>query len=142
MINLLKVRLYPHREQAVSLAKAFGCDSLLGNNSLVLINRLDQENGKGLTRDEIQVRLPQLKKKHPWLKEAYSQLFQSVYLNLSQAFINFWEMRSRYPKFKSKYGKKSIHYRGHNKLENDKINLPKICWVKTKTHTSLHALFL
>jgi putative transposase len=53
-------------------------------------------------------RLPSLKKEYEWLGETYSQVLQSVCLNLSRAFVNFFEGRASYPKFKSKHDKQSI----------------------------------
>jgi putative transposase len=55
-------------------------------------------------------------------------------LNLSQAFINFFEGRTKYPNFKSKHGKQSIQYPQHVKLLEGAIKLPKIGEVKAKIH--------
>jgi putative transposase len=55
-------------------------------------------------------RLPTLKKEYEWLGETYSQVLQSVSLNLSRAFINFFEGRAAFPKFKSKHDKQFIQY--------------------------------
>jgi putative transposase len=78
--------------------------------------------------------LPELKQEFPWLAECYSQVLQSVSLNLSQAFINFFEGRTKYPNFKSKHGKQSIQYPQHVKLLDGVIKLPKIGEVKAKIH--------
>lgn len=68
------------------------------------------------------------------MSECYSQVLQSVSLTLSQAFINFFEGRAKYPNFKSKHGKQSIQYPQHVKLLDDAIKLPKIGEVKAKIH--------
>jgi putative transposase len=75
-----------------------------------------------------------LKQEFPWLTECYSQVLQSVSLNLSQAFINFFEGRTNYPNFKSKHGKQSIQYPQNVKLMDGVIKLPKIGEVKAKIH--------
>src|SRR5690349_2398321 len=37
-----------------------------------------------------------------WLKEADSQVLQQVLKDLCQAFVNFFEKRARFPRFKSR----------------------------------------
>ena len=59
------------------------------------------KEGKSLSRFAIQSLLPNLKKENVWLSDAYSQCLQSVALNLSTAYKNFFEKRGGFPKFKS-----------------------------------------
>jgi putative transposase len=61
-------------------------------------------------------RLPSLNKEYEWLGETYSQVLQNVSVNLSRAFVNFFEGRASYPKFKSKHDKQSIQYPQNLKL--------------------------
>jgi putative transposase len=75
-----------------------------------MTDRLYQETGKGLSQQGMNDRLPTLKKEFEWLAEPYSQVLQSVSLNLSRAFINFFEGRAKFPNFKSKQGRQSIQY--------------------------------
>ena len=110
MKNVVKVRIYPTTEQKETLSKAFGCARWYWNNSLNATNELYKETGKGLSQIGMNRRLPALKKEYEWLGETYSQVLQSVSLNLSRAFINFFEGRASFPKFKSKHDKQSIQY--------------------------------
>ena len=110
MKNVVKVRIYPTIEQKQVLLHAFGCARWYWNNSLNATNELYKETGKGLSQIGMNSRLPALKKEYEWLGETYSQVLQSVSLNLSRAFINFFEGRASFPKFKSKHGKQSIQY--------------------------------
>ncbi len=91
MRNVVKVRIYPDIEQQQALSQAFGCARWFWNNSLAETNRLYKETGKGLSRQGLNNRLPKLKVEYPWLTNCYSQVLQSVSLNLSRAFINFFE---------------------------------------------------
>ncbi|EAW34235.1 Transposase [Lyngbya sp. PCC 8106] len=134
MRNVVKVRIYPTTEQQVALSKAFGCARWWWNHALNLNNEIYKATGKGLSRQEYNNRLPGLKKEFPWLAECYSQVLQSVSLNLSRAFINFFEGRTKYPNFKGKHGKQSIQYPQHVKLLDGVIKLPKIGEVKAKFH--------
>lgn len=134
MRNVVKVRIYPSQPQQVALSKAFGCARWWWNYALNLNNETYKVTGKGLSRQGYNDRLPQLKKEFPWLAECYSQVLQSVSLNLSQAFIHFFEGRAKYPNFKSKHGKQSIQYPQHVKLLDGAIKLPKMGEVKARIH--------
>ncbi|MBW4680489.1 MAG: transposase [Microcoleus vaginatus WJT46-NPBG5] len=134
MRNVAKVRIYPTSEQQIALSKAFGCARWWWNYALSLNNETYKATGKGLSRQGYNDQLPPLKKQFPWLAQCYSQVLQSVSLNLSQAFINFFEGRSKYPNFKSKHGKQSIQYPQHVRLHDGVIKLPKIGEVKVKLH--------
>src|SRR5690348_13642582 len=112
MLKTVKVRMYPTKEQEHLLSKSFGACRWFWNYSLSLTNETYKATGKGLSRGQIQALLPVLKKQEEtaWLSETYSQCLQVVALNLSQAFINFFERRSQIPRFKSKHGKQSLTY--------------------------------
>jgi putative transposase len=68
-------------------------------------------------------RLFSLKKEEEWLGETYSEVLQSVSLNLSRAFVNFFEGHASYPKFKRKHDKQFIQY-------PQKVKLPEIMGLK------------
>jgi putative transposase len=55
---------------------------------------------------------------------------QQTTLNLSRAFINFFEKRAKYPRFKSKHGKQSVGFPQHTSIQDDFLKLPKIGLVK------------
>ncbi|MGG6269839.1 RNA-guided endonuclease InsQ/TnpB family protein [Leptolyngbya sp. AN03gr2] len=134
MKHAVKVRIYPTDEQIEALSKAFGCARWFWNNSLSETNRLYKETGKGLSQQGMNDRLPALKKELEWLAEPYSQVLQSVSLNLSRAFINFFEGRASFPNFKSKHGKQSIQYPQNVKITDEGLKLPKIGIVSAKIH--------
>ncbi|ATS19186.1 hypothetical protein BRW62_11055 [Parathermosynechococcus lividus PCC 6715] len=80
--------------------------------------------------------IPLWKLEHPWLKECYSQRLQSSVLNLSRAFINFFDGRAQYPKFKTRHGRQSLQYPANVKLLSAaEIKFPgKLGVVKAKVH--------
>ena len=125
MKNVVKVRIYPTVEQKASLSKAFGCARWFWNNSLNATNELYKETVKGRSQIGMNTRLPSLKKEEEWLGETYSQVLQSVSLNLSRAFVNFFEGHASYPKFKSQHDKQSIQY-------PQNVNLPEIMGLKPR----------
>ncbi|WP_448527826.1 RNA-guided endonuclease InsQ/TnpB family protein [Parathermosynechococcus lividus] len=136
MLRALKVRLYPTIEQQTHLAQAFGCARWVWNQSLATLSQTYKDTGKGLSAYDMKKQIPLWKLEHPWLKECYSQCLQSAVLNLSQAFINFFDGRAKYPKFKTRHGRQSLQYPANVKLLSaSEIKFPgKLGVVKAKVH--------
>ena len=135
MINMIrvaqKIRLYPTTEQQQQLAKAMGCSRFWWNYALNICNQTYKETGSGISRSGLNALLPRLKKEYEWLKtDVYSQSLQQTTLNLSRAFINFFEKRARYPRFKSKHRKQSVGFPQHTSIKGDYLRLPKIGLIK------------
>ncbi len=136
----VKIRLYPTKEQVVTLAQHFGCARWWWNYALNKCIETYKETGKGLTRSAMNSMLPKLKKEveTEWLRECYSQVLQSVSLNLSRAYLNFFAGRARYPRFKSKLRKQSIQYPQQVKQIGSNLKFPgKLGIVKAKIHRPL-----
>ena len=126
-----KVRIYPTDEQKQQLAGAMGCVRWWWNYALNKSIETYKETGKGISRTGLNALLPNLKKEHEWLKtEVYSQSLQQTSLNLSRAFINFFEKRAKFPRFKSRHRKQSVGFPQSVKIDGDSIKLPKIGWTK------------
>jgi putative transposase len=120
MYLAIKVRIYPTPEQESHLAQCFGNARWLWNYMLNLTSTQYKETGKGLSKAAMDKILPALKKEFDWLGLAYSQVLQRVTFNLSNAFVNFFEGRAKYPSFKNKHGRQSIQYPQNVKIEPDK----------------------
>jgi putative transposase len=126
-----KVRIYPTDEQKQQLAGAMGCCRWWWNYALNKSIETYKETGKGLSRAGLNALLPNLKQEHEWLKtEVYSQSLQQTSLNLSRAFINFFEQRAKFPRYKSKHGKQAVGFPQSVTINGDWIKLPKIGLVK------------
>jgi putative transposase len=126
MLKAHKYRLYPDDSQKVLLAKSFGSCRWFYNYALNQTNETYQETGKGLSRKTIINLLPSLKKEYEWLTEPPSQALQQVALDLSSAFLNFFEGRAKFPNFKKKSNRQSMRLPQGCKLIDDYIKLPKI----------------
>lgn len=137
MVKATKYRLYPTPEQALHFRRSFGCCRFAWNYALNQVKETYKNTGKGLSRFAIQKAITDLKKEHEWLLEPYSQCLQVVALNLSRAFINFFERRAKYPKFKSKRGHQSISYPQNVKVLDRSIKFPKIGEVPAVIHRDL-----
>jgi putative transposase len=136
MLKAVKVRIYPTDEQQAHLAQAFGCVRWVWNQSLSVMSLTYKETGKGLSAYDMKKQIPIWKVEYEWLKECYSQCLQQSVLNLSQAFINFFDGQAQYPTFKSRNGRQSIQYPQNVKVLSDKeIKFPgKFGTVSAKVH--------
>jgi len=136
----VKVRLYPTNSQKITLSQHFGSARWWWNYALNKCIETYKETGKGLTRSVMNSMLPGLKREEEtkWLKECYSQVLQSVSLNLSRGYLNFFAGRARYPRFKSKFKKQSIQYPQQVKQIESSLKFPgKLGIVKGKIHRPL-----
>ncbi|NET83595.1 MAG: IS200/IS605 family element transposase accessory protein TnpB [Moorea sp. SIO1F2] len=136
----VKVRIYPTQEQVQILAQHFGCARWWWNYALNQCIETYKETGKGLSRSALNSMLPKLKKdeKTVWLKDCYSQVLQSVSLNLSRAYQNFFEGRAKYPRFKSFHHRQSIQYPQYVKQVGYCLKFPgKLGVIKAKIHREL-----
>ncbi|KOP27941.1 transposase [Hapalosiphon sp. MRB220] len=122
------------------LAQHFGCARWWWNYGLNQCIETYKATGKGLSQSGLNSLLPGLKKAEEteWLGECYSQVLQSVSLNLSRAYQNFFEGRAQYPRFKSKHDRQSIQYPQKVKQVEDALKFPgKLGIVKAKIHRLL-----
>jgi putative transposase len=136
VLKAVKVRIYPSVEQQSHLAQAFGCVRFVWNQSLAAMSQTYKETGKGISAFTMKKQIPAWKTEYEWLKECYSQCLQSSVLNLSQAFINFFDGRTQYPTFKKRQGRQSMQYPQNVKiLSNAEIKFPgNLGTVKAKIH--------
>jgi putative transposase len=136
VLKAVKVRIYPSIEQQSHLAQAFGCVRFVWNQSLATMSQTYKETGKGISAFTMKKQIPVWKTEHEWLKQCYSQCLQSSVLNLSQAFINFFDGRTGYPTFKKRQGRQSMQYPQNVKiLSNAEIKFPgNLGTVKAKIH--------
>lgn len=139
MLKAVKVRIYPTDSQQAHLAQAFGNVRWVWNQSLAVMSLTYKETGKGLSAYDMKKWIPVWKVENEWLKECYSQCLQQSVMNLSLAFINFFDGRTGYPTFKNRHGRQSIQYPQNVKVLSDKeIKFPgKLGTVAAKVHRSI-----
>jgi putative transposase len=96
-----------------------------------------EQDGKAISRFELNKQIRVLKDDYEWLKEINSQSLQGATLNLENAFTKFFREKSGFPKFKSKKNPvQSFPIPQWYKVdfENNKVYIPKIGWIKTRLH--------
>lgn len=97
-------RLYPNKENQVLLSKHFGSVRFIYNTMLKFKQFYYDKLGINLSNGELSYALTHLKKheEYSWLNEINSQTLQATLRDLDRAFINFYQGRASFPKFKSK----------------------------------------
>lgn len=145
MYKAYKFRMYPNDKQKELIHKTFGCTRFIYN---YFLNEC-KENGYKKSYDMCN-KLKELLIEYPFLKEVDSCSLRNSIFNLEDSYKNFFEKRSNYPKFKSKFNKQSYRtncirssYKGNNysnieiDLKNRKIKLPKLGLVDIRGYRNL-----
>jgi len=122
-----KFRLKPTKEQEILLNKHFG--SVRWSYNYFLNQRKNEylNNKKSITYNNQSKVLTQLKTQEEtdWLKEVNSQSLQYSLKCLDQAYQNFFNKRTQFPKFKSRKSKNSFTCPQFVRNEGNKIIIPK-----------------
>jgi putative transposase len=137
-----KYRIYPNKSQQDKLSVQFGSTRFVYN--YFLRKRIDHyaETGKGLTYHDTALQLTTLKKHddYIWLKESDSQTIQQSLRDLDVAYGNFFSKRAKFPKFKKKHGKQACRFPQRFKIENNKLYVPKVGWIKIVLHRPIEGV--
>ena len=141
MLKAYKYRIYPNKQQEIQIQKTFGCCRFVYNQCLSLkINKYKNEDISMSKFDLNNYCNRELKNQYEWLREVDKwSLTNSIY-NMDSAYQKFFKEHTGYPKFKSKHSNKKSYKTNFNNnnikisFENNKIQLPKLKWVKAKIH--------
>lgn len=134
MLKAYKYRLYPTDRQKEYFANCFGCARFIYNR--MLSDKIDHYKE---TKQMLKNTPAQYKNEFPFLKEVDSLALANAQQNLERAYKNFFRDTSvGFPTFKSKHKSKSSYTTnnqgGNIRIEDGKIKLPKIGFVKLKQH--------
>jgi putative transposase len=108
-----KYRFYPSPQQERELLRTFGCVRLVYNKALEVRAAAWYSEARRVSYAETSALLTGWKKTNEFgfLNEVSSVPLQQCLRHLQGAFVNFWEKRARYPRFKSrKRGRASAEY--------------------------------
>lgn len=137
-----KFRLMPNKTQANLIERTIGCARFIYNCMLA-----DKIKHYKDTKLSLKNTPAQYKKEYDFLREVDSLALANAQMNLEKAYINFFRRVEQgkkevgFPKFKSKK-KCSWSYTTNNqkdsiRIENNKIKLPKIGFVKLIQHREI-----
>ena len=148
MYKAYKFRMYPSVEQSILINKTFGCARFIYN---YFLNKC--KDNKYIKAYDMCKMLKELQEEYSWLKEVDSCSLRCAIFNLEDSFKNFFEKRSSYPKFKSKYYKQSYRTNAIRStyksteysnikldLKNKRIKLPKLGLVNIRGYRNLECI--
>ena len=124
-----KFELKPNGMQIQLMKQFCGCARYVYNRTLSLERSLYKKDNKhSFKYAEAANRLPEWKKKNPFLKECHSQVLQQSLKDLDQAYTNFFRKRANFPKYKEKFRNDSIRFPQGVELDEVKqqIRLPNL----------------
>ena len=124
-----RFRFYPTPAQRLELAQTFGCGRFIYNWALSLKIAQYEESKKSLSYQELSKELTQLKldPEKPWLKQVSSVPLQQKLRHLDTAFKNFFQGKTKYPRFKKKVNRQSATYASNAfKWRDGKLTLAKM----------------
>lgn len=133
-MKAVKVRLYPNATQKQIIASQIGAVRYVYNRTLALRINAYKKFGLKVGKFDLIKHITKLKNRDniSWLKEADSQALQQSVANMDSAYKHFFK-GGGYPKFKSRHhSRQSFQYPQRVKIENNKVYLPKVGWVKCK----------
>jgi putative transposase len=136
-----KYRLYPNKEQEITLKKFGGATRYIWNHFL---NKQIQEyntNKKFIFFAQMCQQLTNDKQNTTWLKDIHSQVLQQKLKDLDTALKNCFKYKRGFPKYKKKSNfSDSFRYTQGIKIKGNKVYLPKIGWVVQALHRKLPSI--
>ena len=131
-IQAYKYELMPNGDQQRDMRRFAGSCRFVFNKGLALQTANHQAGNKFIRYVEMANMLPAWKSEFAWLGESPSQSLQHALKNLDRAFVNFFEKRTEYPRFKKRGLGNSFRFPQGFKLDqtNDRVFLPKLGWLR------------
>jgi putative transposase len=133
--KVYKFRMEPTADEVQKLLCQAGASRLVWNLALDCCQTFYKQNHKGITQSQLSAELTKFKTSRPWMYDFDSQALQQVLKNLYQAYRNHFnpKMRAGFPKFKTKKNtKQSFRIPQRVTVENNKVYVPKIGWIKIR----------
>ena len=130
-----RFRMQSTPAQREALARMAGARRFVWNWALNQRKQHYAATGNGLPAAELSRRLTALKQQPElaWLKEADSQALQQVLADLQRAYVNFFEKRAGFPRFKSrKRDKARFRIPQRVAVINEQVIIPKIGAVRIR----------
>ena len=133
-LQAFKFELQPNGEQQRTMRRFAGSCRFVFNKALALQQTRHEQGEKKLSYAGLCKALTEWKAQPEtlWLKETHSQPLQQTLKDLERAYVNFFEKRADFPRFKKKGTGDSFRYPQGCKLDqgNGRIFLPKLGWLR------------
>lgn len=126
-----KIRLYPTSSQENYFQRASGTSRAVYNWALEHWEAEYKAGGKpsayGLKKQFNAIK----KAKYPWVYNVSKTICEQAFVNLEMAYKGFFTKRTRHPTWKKKGRRDSFYLGDRFKLESQRIQIPKLGWVRT-----------
>jgi putative transposase len=138
-LQAFKFELRPDGDQRRLLTRFAGACRFVFNRALALQKNTHEAGGAFVGYVAMAKLLTQWRNgdETPWLKEAPIHPLQHALKDLERAYRNFFEKRSRFPRFKRKGRATSFRYPDAKQFEIDEANsrlfLPKLGWLRYRS---------
>ena len=133
----VKFRIYPNKKQQNLINQTLGCCRLVYNLGLDMRNKAF-EDGEKVNYSKTSAMLTELKRsdEFSFLRDVEAVALQQSLRDLDRGFVNFFQKRTKHPRFKSKHNNRQS-YRIINRSNNIRIvgkyiRLPKLGYIKIK----------
>jgi putative transposase len=140
VVKTFRYRLLPTEEIEQHFLQWAGCRRWIFNWGLERKKSHYQATGKSLSYHDLAKELTDLKREEEtvWLSLCSAQVLQQALKDLERAFVNFFDKRARFPKFKTKRNSPpSFRFPEDVRVVKDQVILPKIGAVKLILHRPL-----
>src|SRR5215475_4628190 len=123
--KVYRFRLEPTELEALELERTASVARYIYNWGLARCQQYYQQHGKGKPWAELSVELTQLKQTEWWLYHFDSQMLQPALADLRRAYLNFFERRAKFPRFKKKKApRQSFRIPQRVRIENGCVSVP------------------
>ena len=132
-LQAYKFELKPNGEQTLKMRQFAGCCRFVSNKALAFQQaQYAADNRSKFSYVALANLLPSWKQENNWLADAPSQALQQALKNLERAYMNFFEKRADFPRYKKRGQQDSFRYPQGFTLDNanGRIKLPKLGWVR------------
>ena len=128
-----QIRLYPNRTQAHSFRRFQGGLRRLWNDMLAASRDAREDTGKHLNKRGLQDYVVAWKRQPEtsWGTELPAHSLLQLSADMHRAFVNFFEKRARFPRFRGKHQRAFSIYavNQQTQFDGDRVKLPKVGWM-------------
>ena len=131
--KVYRFRMEPTPLEADELERMASVSRFIYNWGLERCKTYYEQYGKTKPFGELKAEMTELKQTEKWLYDFDSQALQQALIHLKRAYINFFEGRAGFPKFKKrKDAGQSFAIPQRVRVENERVYVPKLGWVKIR----------
>ena len=129
--KVYKFRMEPTELEALELERTASVARYIYNWALSRFQEYYQQHGKSMPWGQLSAALTQLKQTELWLYDFDSQMLQQVLAGLQRAYINFFERRAKFPRFKTKKrSQPAFRIPQRVRVKGERVYVPSVGWVR------------